>query len=1381
MVGLFWLAGAAALWGQLCTADLTSDAGTDAQTVCINTPIDPITYTTNATNADFSGLAPGVSGSISGNIITISGTPTTSAGSPFLYSIALSGVCNADTVTGTISVNPVLTPSVSVSVDPGTNICSGDEVTFTATVTYGGINPSFQWTVNGITVGTSSPTYSSSGLNNGDQVIVTVTSDATCPGTGSSSPVTMTVNPVIVPSVIIFESGNNICPGELVTFNAIPENGGTNPSYEWFLNGSLTGNNSDTYSSTTLSDNDQVYVVLTSNAVCANPATVPSNVVDMMVRPGRPATPETISGPGSACPAETGLTYSISPVPGAAIYIWMVPSGWIISSGQGTTTISVTSGNYGQNGNILVTAANSCGSSSASILPVIVNPGTPATPGPITGESAACPDTQLTYSIDPVAHASGYNWTVPDGWNIIAGNGTTTITVTSGTTGQDGSISVTAENDCGESAARNIAVTVNSLSFPATGINVGNNNTCQGIQKILTVTGGSLGTGAEWRWYTESCGGTPAGSGVTINVDPTAGTTTRYYVRAEGPCNTTSCAEADVIVSPAAPSQPGPITGLSPVCPGIAGLVYSIDPVDNADSYSWTVPAGWTITEGQGTNSITVTAGNYGQNGNIIVAASNSCGTGEARNLAVIVSPGAPATPDLISGATEQCINRDGLVYSITAVPNATSYNWTVPDGWIIESGQNTTSITIETGPAATSGIISVTASNTCGISASRTMAVNVITSVPGTPGLISGLTAICPTLTTTYSIDAVPDAINYTWTVPTNWIIVSGQGTTSLTVDVPMNAQSGSITVTANNICGSSLPSILPDISVASSATVYAGPDQVVCYGTSYVQLAGEVQGAIRNHTHWDWLALDLGTFANDRSLTTIYNFPDGGNTTGSLTVRLRSNVNAVGCPYAFDDMVITILPTPTVDDPTELELCNGELTSAINFTGTGTEYTWINSNTSIGLPASGTGNIAPFTALNSGNDPVSAAITVTPVISQSGTSCYGAEQSFTITVNPTPAVNGPADQTVCNGSLTTEVVFTGTATSYNWVNSTPSIGLAASGTGNIPAFTATNSGTTPSVATITVTPLYTNGGTDCYGTPQSFTITVNPAPLVNLPDNQVICNDSPALPVNFTGIATSFNWANDNSSIGLGASGTGSIASFTALNSGDTPVIANITVTPVYSNGGAECTGTSQEFSITVNPTPAADDPVDQTVCNGSSTTEVLFTGTGTSYNWVNSNPSIGLAASGSGDIPVFTATNSGNTPLAATITVTPVYSDGGSNCYGTPQSFTITVNPAPAVNLPVNQVICNGSPTLPVNFTGTATSFVWENDNTSIGLAASGNGNIDSFTVTNAGDDPVTATITVTPIYSNGGVECTGLPQSFTITVNPTSTVNAGLNLS
>jgi hypothetical protein len=85
---------------------LTSAPGTDNQTVCVNTAITPITYsTTGATGATFSGLPTGITGTFSGGYITISGTPTVT--DTFNYTVTLTGGCGGvTTAIGTIIVRP---------------------------------------------------------------------------------------------------------------------------------------------------------------------------------------------------------------------------------------------------------------------------------------------------------------------------------------------------------------------------------------------------------------------------------------------------------------------------------------------------------------------------------------------------------------------------------------------------------------------------------------------------------------------------------------------------------------------------------------------------------------------------------------------------------------------------------------------------------------------------------------------------------------------------------------------------------------------------------------------------------------------------------------------------------------------------------------------------------------------------------------------------------------------------------------------------------------------------------------------------------------------------------------------------------------------------
>jgi len=98
-----------------------------------------------------------------------------------------------------------------------------------------------------------------------------------------------------------------------------------------------------------------------------------------------PATPGTITGLTSPAPSTAGVSYVIAAVSGTTTYTWTVPSGWLITAGQGTSGITVTSGAIGQNGNITVTAGNTCGTSAASSKSV-----SPAVPDPHANSCSSC-------------------------------------------------------------------------------------------------------------------------------------------------------------------------------------------------------------------------------------------------------------------------------------------------------------------------------------------------------------------------------------------------------------------------------------------------------------------------------------------------------------------------------------------------------------------------------------------------------------------------------------------------------------------------------------------------------------------------------------------------------------------------------------------------------------------------------------------------------------------------------------------------------------------------------------------------------------------------------------------------------------------------------
>ena len=188
----------------------------------------------------------------------------------------------------------------------------------------------------------------------------------------------------------------------------------------------------------------------------------------------------------------------------------------------------------------------------------------------------------------------------------------------------------------------------------------------------------------------------------------------------------------------------------------------------------------------------------------------------------------APSTPTSLSGTKTGVCPGITRTFSCPLVAGATSYNWTVPANTTISSGQGTNSISLLINAGFTSGSIQVTASNSCGTSNAKSA---TLRSIPLAPGSITGpVNNLCGT-TTSYSIAAsTTGATSYTWTVPAGATILSGQGTTGISVAWPSTLISGaSITVTANNACGSSAAKALTAITtIPLKPATITGPTTV-------------------------------------------------------------------------------------------------------------------------------------------------------------------------------------------------------------------------------------------------------------------------------------------------------------------------------------------------------------------------------------------------------------------------------------------------------------------------------------------------------------------------------------------------------------------------
>jgi len=218
------------------------------------------------------------------------------------------------------------TPSVIINAT-ATSICSGQQVTFTATPTNGGNNPNYEWTLNGNAVGSNSNIFQSSTLHNGDVIKVGMVSSLSCasPGAVYSNTIVITVGSGVTPSVSIYASQTSICTGWLVKFYANPVNGGDAPIYQWKLNGNNVGTNSGIFQSTTLNDNDVVSVVMTSSLSCASQQPVESNTVTITV--GVPVMPSvSIEADNTTICSGTLVTFTAHPTNGGntPLYLWRI-------------------------------------------------------------------------------------------------------------------------------------------------------------------------------------------------------------------------------------------------------------------------------------------------------------------------------------------------------------------------------------------------------------------------------------------------------------------------------------------------------------------------------------------------------------------------------------------------------------------------------------------------------------------------------------------------------------------------------------------------------------------------------------------------------------------------------------------------------------------------------------------------------------------------------------------------------------------------------------------------------------------------------------------------------------------------------------------------
>ncbi|MEN8881219.1 MAG: PKD-like domain-containing protein [Polaribacter sp.] len=590
-----------------------------------------------------------------------------------------------------------------------------------------------------------------------------------------------------------------------------------------------------------------------------------------------------------------------------------------------------------------------------------------------------------------------------------------------------------------------------------------------------------------------------------------------------GACSSESVSDSVTLTINCTIPSLGAITGLNTVCQGNSGVVYTVPVNSNVITYDWQVPTGATIVSRLGDNSIIVDYGANAVSGNVSVNGVNGCGSSPNSTLPITINE--LPTTGIVSGQQIVCAGSTHD-YTTTIIPNADFYLWTLPDG--SKTSTTTNSISIPFTALVTSGDLSVQGKNSCGLGASSAA---LPISVQSQPTLTSTLTpSICSDETFEYVPTSEFASTTYSWTraVVSGISNTAGSGTgiisetltNTSSVTIPVNY---TITLTSQDGCTNSA-TITVDVHPIPTLTS-STPVAAICSGDSFNHtLTSNTTGNI----NWTRATVTGITEPGTSGANTISEVLTNV-TTAPITVVYTALLpaNSDGCtgdPITFN---VVVNPEPNVDQPVDQVLCAGE-TLDVNFVTTNnggvSGFTWTNDNASIGLPLTGSGPISGVTMTNTSSISQEAIIEVTPTFDNEGISCTGSPKTFTITINPAAQVDPIPSEVVCNAQSITPITFSTSnnsgTTTYSWTNDNTSIGLKADGTGDIAKFTALNTGSTPQIATITVTSTYTNAGETCSST-EVFTITVNPSPKATITglNNFLVCENDTAPFITFEG----------------------------------------------------------------------------------------------------------------------------------------------------------------------------------------------------------------------------------------------------------------------
>lgn len=408
-----------------------------------------------------------------------------------------------------ITIDPLSAPTANIVAAPAGPICAGTNVTFTANITNGGTLPVYQWQVNGTNVGTNSSTYSSTTLNNGDVVTVTLTSNSPCamPATAVSNSIVIVVNPPVLPTINITAlPAGAICAGTNVTFTANITNGGTTPAYQWQVNGVNVGTNTNAYSTTALNNGDVVTCILTSNDPCASPVTVSSNNIVMVVNPIVIPTINIVAAPvGPYCSgSNVSFTANITNGGTAPTYQWQVNG---LNVGSNSSTYSSTTLSDGDVVTCILISNDPCASpitaNSNSIAVTIIPTVVPTINIVAAPSGPICASTNVTFTANITNGGSSpnYQWAIN---GIPFGTNTNTFAYSAFNNGDIVTCTLTSNAPCATPSvvvSNSIVMVVNPVVTPSINITSAPGMPyCAGTNVTFTANITNGGSSPQYQW-----------------------------------------------------------------------------------------------------------------------------------------------------------------------------------------------------------------------------------------------------------------------------------------------------------------------------------------------------------------------------------------------------------------------------------------------------------------------------------------------------------------------------------------------------------------------------------------------------------------------------------------------------------------------------------------------------------------------------------------------------------------------------------------------------------------------------------------------------------------------------------------------------------------